>query len=131
MAMWIQDDFWEAAQVMPEKQRAPFLYAVVEYGFTGKEPKGNPPWLPTFLVIKQRIELSNQKSEKGRKMAEARWGKQRGARASRDSDAHAHAQHMQQHEPSTCASTCAGDAAARDTSDAESEREILEGETPP
>lgn len=130
MAMWIQDDFWEAAQVMPEKQRAPFLYAVAEYGFTGKEPKGNPPWLPTFLVIKQRIELSNQKSAKGRKMAEARWGKRGKGQASADGDAQAPAQHMQQHDPSICTSICTDDATACDTRNAESEIEILEGETP-
>ena len=127
MAMWIQDDFWEAAQAMPEKQRAPFLYAVADYGFTGREPKGNPPWLPTFLVIKQRIEMSTQKSEKGRKMAEARWGKHRNAQASEQDDAQAYAQATLQHDPSICTD----DATARDTSDAESEREILEGENPP
>lgn len=129
MAMWIQDDFWDAAQAMPEKQRAPFLYAVTAYGFTGKEPKGNPPWLPTFLVIKQRIEMSSQKSEKGRRMAEARWGK-RDAKASAQTDAQAYAQDMQQHMHKHDSSICTDDAAARDTSDAESEREILEGETP-
>lgn len=129
MSMWIQDDFWEAAQAMPQKQRAPFLYAIAEYGFTGREPKGNPAWLPTFLVIKQRIELSNQKSAKGRAMAEARWGKSK-ARASGETDAQASAQHMQQHDASICTSTCTDDATARDTRNAESEREILEGDTP-
>ena len=52
MGMVIHDDFWAAAQAMPEKQRAPFIYAIVEYRFTGKEPQGSPAWLPTFLVLK-------------------------------------------------------------------------------
>ena len=51
MGMVIHDDFWAAAQAMPEKQRAPFIYAIVEYRFTGKEPQGSPAWLPTFLVL--------------------------------------------------------------------------------
>lgn len=129
MAMWIQDDFWEAAQAMPQKQRAPFLYAVMVYGFTGEEPKGSPAWLPTFLVIKQRIELSNQKSAKGKAMADARWAKSR-ARASAETAAQASSQHMQQHDASTCTSICTDDATACDTRNAESEREILEGDTP-
>lgn len=123
MAMWIQDDYWEAAQAMPEKQRAPFLLAVVAYGMEGVEPKGNPTWLPTFLVIKKRIELSSERSEKGRKMAEARWGK-RDAQASSKADA--------QQRSSICTSICTSNAAASEDDDAEdvlqhyaeSEREI-------
>lgn len=109
MGMVIHDDFWEAAQAMPEKQRAPFIYAICEYRFTGKEPEGSPAWLPTFLVIKKRIELSDEASEKARSKARARWSK-RDAAASNDSDATAHAQHMH--------STCTADAAASNDSDA-------------
>ena len=75
MGVTIQDDFWEAAQALPEKQRAPFLYAVAAYGFDGSEPEGSPPWLPVFIVIRKRIELSNERSERGRAMAMARWGR--------------------------------------------------------
>lgn len=86
MALTIQDDFWAAAQAMPEKQRAPFIYALVAYGYTGEEPKGSPAWLPTFLVIRDRIEMSKRASERGRAMAEARWRK-RDASASGPDDA--------------------------------------------
>ena len=114
MALTIQDDFWAAAQAMPEKQRAPFIYALVAYGYTGEEPKGSPAWLPTFLVIRDRIEMSKRASERGRAMAEARWRK-RDAGASGPDDAgasdeedggtmpedmrkHMH-EHVQQHMP--------------------------------
>lgn len=76
--MVIHDDFWAAAQAMPEKQRAPFIYAIVEYRFTGKEPQGSPAWLPTFLVLKGRLDMGDEKSERARKAANARWGNRPG-----------------------------------------------------
>lgn len=94
MGMVIHDDYWEAAQAMPEKQRAAFIYAIAEYRFTGKEPKGSPQWLPTFLVIKKRIEMGDEASEKGRNMARARWDKERAkqdAEACSEADAQAYA----------------------------------------
>lgn len=78
MGMVIHDDFWAAAQAMPEKQRAPFIYAIVEYRFTGKEPQGSPAWLPTFLVLKGRLDMGDEKSERARKAANARWGNRPG-----------------------------------------------------
>lgn len=98
MGMVIHDDFWAAAQAMPEKQRAPFIYAIVEYRFTGKEPQGSPAWLPTFLVLKGRLDMGDEKSERARKAANARWGNRPGkddamadAAAQAQSDASAHA----------------------------------------
>lgn len=127
MGMVIHEDFWEAAQAMPEKQRAPFLYAIIEYRFTGKEPKGNPAWLPTFLVIKKRLEMGDAASEKGRMMAEARWGKRSEGQASGQPEAQAYAQHVQQHEPSICIA----DAQASDYRNAEVEDELGVGVNPP
>ena len=96
MGMVIHDDFWAAAQAMPEKQRAPFIYAIVEYRFTGKEPQGSPAWLPTFLVLKGRLDMGDEKSERARKAANARWGNRPGkddavAPGQADADAHADA----------------------------------------
>lgn len=91
MGMVIHDDFWAACQAMPEKQRAPFLYALANYRFEKKEPKGSPPWLPTFIALKQRIDMGDEASERGRKMAQARWSKQK-AQASAEQDAQADAQ---------------------------------------
>lgn len=92
MGMVIHDDFWAACQAMPEKQRAPFLYAIVNYRFTKEEPKGSPPWLPTFIALRQRIDMGDEASERGRKMAQARWGKQK-AQADAQHQADADAQH--------------------------------------
>lgn len=118
MAMTIQDDMWEACQMLPAKQQAPFLHAVVSYGFDGKEPEGKPPWLPLFVVIRDRIKMSAAASERGRQMAAARWGKQDAqactqAYAQADATAHAQAYAQDMHEQ-----------------DAESENEIEE-EIPP
>lgn len=118
MGMVIHDDFWAACQAMPEKQRAPFLYALALYRFEKKEPKGNPPWLPTFIAFKQRIDMGDEASERGRKMAQARWGKQK-AQASAQQDAQAQAQQDAQ-----------AYAQASNYPDAEVEDEVVVGEPP-
>lgn len=87
MGMVIHDDFWAACQAMPEKQRAQFLYAIALYRFEKEEPKGNPPWLPTFLVIKDRIEMGDDKSERAQKAANARWEKERARKAQEEAQA--------------------------------------------
>lgn len=126
MGMIIHDDFWAACQAMPEKQRAPFLYALAEYRFEKKEPKGSPAWLPTFIALKQRIDLGDEASERGRKMAKARWGKQKAqasgqqtAQAPCKRDAQAHA-----------AADAQAYAQASNNSDAEVEVELGVGEPP-
>lgn len=91
MGMVIHDDFWEAAQAMPEKQRAAFIYAVVRYRFTGEGPEGSPPWLPVFIAIRGRLDLADEASERGRRAAEARWGKRGESGAPDEPDAPAHA----------------------------------------
>lgn len=104
MGMTIQDDMWEAAQMLPEKQRAPFVYALVAYGMDGAEPKGSPAWLPVFHVIRDRLRLSAEASERGRRMAMARWGKSDGTEQQHDAQAHAqayaqaHDEHMHRHD---------------------------------
>lgn len=136
MAMIIQDDFWEAAQALPKKQRAPFLYAVAAYGFDGSLPEGNPPWLPVFIVIRKRIDMSNEASEKARKRARRRWDKKprdaahgdgsdapADARHGGRSDAQAGAAHDAQADAQHMQSTCQAHAAASETFDAESESE--------
>ena len=104
MGMTIQDDMWEAAQMLPEKQRAPFVYALVAYGMDGAEPKGSPAWLPVFPVIRDRLRLSAEASERGRRMAMARWRKSDVAEQQHDACAHAQAyaqasgEHMHGHD---------------------------------
>lgn len=126
MGMVIHDDFWAACQAMPEKQRAPFLYAIALYRFEKKEPKGNPPWLPTFIALKQRIDMGDEASERGRKMAQARWGKQK-AQAPAQQDAQAQAQHDAQ---AYAQADAYAYAQASNNSDAEVEDEVVVGEPP-
>ena len=75
MAVSVQDDFWEAAQYMPEDQARDFIYALVRFGATGEEPEPGAPWYPTFVACKGRVELSIARKRKARRMADARWSK--------------------------------------------------------
>lgn len=134
MGMVIHDDFWEACQAMPEKQRAPFLYALVEYRFNKKEPKGSPPWLPTFIVLKQRIDMGDEASERGRKMAQARWGKRK-AQADAEQDTQAPAQYdaqayTQAYADAYTQANAQAYTQASNNSDAEVEVEVELGESP-
>lgn len=73
MSVNVQDDFWDAAQWMPEDQARAFVFALVRFGMTGEEPEPGEPWYPTFVACKGRVELSVAKQRKARGMAEARW----------------------------------------------------------
>lgn len=73
MAVSVQDDFWEAAQYMPEDQARDFIYALVRFGATGEEPEPGAPWYPTFVACKGRVELSIARKRKAQRMADARW----------------------------------------------------------
>ena len=126
MGMVIHDDFWAACQAMPEKQRAPFLYALALYRFEKKEPKGNHPWLPTFIAFKQRIDMGDEASERGRKMAQARWSKQK-AQAPAQHDAQAQAQQDAQ---AYAQADAYAYAQASNYPDAEVEDEVVVGEPP-
>lgn len=125
MGMVIHDDFWAAAQAMPEKQRAPFIYAIVAYRMEGIEPKGTPAWLPTFIAIKDRIDMGDKSSARARKAANARWHKQEQSKA--EAPAEHDAQAYAQHEPSTCEAY----AQAQNCNDAEVEVGVRSKEYPP
>lgn len=88
MSVTIQEDMMAAALAMPRKQGDAFLVALLRYGFLNEEPSGKPAWYPTFITCKDRISMSADASTKGRKMAEARWGKQNAqAQTKHDADA--------------------------------------------
>ena len=73
MSVNVQDDFWDAAQWMPDDQAQAFVYALVRFGMTGEEPEPGEPWYPTFVACRGRVELSVAKQRKAKGMAEARW----------------------------------------------------------
>lgn len=57
-AFTFADDYWEAAQCLPEEQRGDFFNAIVSYAFTGEEPGEGSPILPMFLLIRSRVDSS-------------------------------------------------------------------------
>lgn len=138
MSVNVQDDFWDAAQWMPEDQAQAFVYALVRFGMTGEEPEPGEPWYPTFVACKGRVELSVAKQRKARGMAEARWqgrdGKDEDAAPDQASctgdgkhDARDDASIMHDGDASTmhdCGqASCADDAKHRPESESESESE--------
>lgn len=126
MGMVIHDDMWAACKQLPEKQRGAFLLAICNYGFEGVEPKGSPPWLFGFTLIRDRIRMGNEASEKGRAMANARWAKERAkanAAAQQESDTQADATAYAQ-------ASCTDDATAMQQAYAEDEVEVELGDNP-
>jgi hypothetical protein len=125
MGMVIHDDFWEAAQAMPEKHRPDFIYALVAYKMGGVMPKGRPAWLPTFIAIKDRLDMGTKTAERARKAANARWHPEcsEDAQASSQSDAQANAQAYAQADADAYAQ-------AQNNNDAEDEYRVRSIETP-
>ena len=66
---------YEAAAMMTKNQGSEFLLALLHYGFTGEEPTGKHPWLPTFIACKSRIDMSKRARERAQNMANARYAK--------------------------------------------------------
>lgn len=75
MPITIQDDMVEAALLLPEDQGKRFIAGLVLYGSVGIEPSESEPWFPMFVLCKDRIEMSTKAHEKGKRMAQARYGK--------------------------------------------------------
>ena len=69
----------DAAEMMPRKQGMEFVMALLRYGRTGEEPENSPAWLPTFIVCRERIDMSGAKHDKARRMASARYAKMHAA----------------------------------------------------
>lgn len=130
MSVNVQDDFWDAAQYMPDDQAREFVYALVRFGMTGEEPEPFEPWYPTFVACKGRVELSVAKQRKARGMAEARWQ----GRDGKDADAAPDqagcvddAKHDARDEASIMhdgdQASCTGDGKHRPENESESEKE--------
>ena len=132
MSVNVQDDFWDAAQYMPDDQAREFVYALVRFGMTGEEPEPFEPWYPTFVACKGRVELSVAKQRKAKGMAEARWqgrdGKgadaapdQAGCTGDAKHDARGDASTMHDGDQASC--TCGGEHRPEKESESEKESE--------
>ncbi len=130
MGMVIHDDFWAAAQAMPQKQRAGFIYAIAEYRFEDREPEGSPAWLPTFLAIKGRLDMGDERSERARKAADARWKGRKAAEAVPKADADGMRQDADAHADACAQAHADAYADASDNEDTEVEDEVEYKKTP-
>lgn len=106
MAVTIQDEMWEAACELCDKQRDAFLAALVRYAFEGVEPPKTSKIYPMFVLCRTRLDMSKKgheqakqdaeaRSESARKAANARWSKSADAMRPHDADA------MRPHDPPT------------------------------
>lgn len=75
LGVTIHDDMWAAASLLPADQRRALLEALLAYGFDGVEPGGDAPWLPIYVVCKDRVRMSSEKSLAGKALAAQRWNK--------------------------------------------------------
>lgn len=62
MAMYFQDDFWEAVKELPEQDMKDAITALVKYHFEGDDRPDNPIALAILTVSKKRIDLSKTRS---------------------------------------------------------------------
>ncbi len=124
--MIVYDDFWQACKAMPAEDAKDFLYALCAYAFDGVEPSGAPSWLPVYIVVKDRVDMSGKASSRAKTAANARWGK-RSMHARSDSSSEHDAERMHEHADASCgidaSASCNGDASASAPHDAESESE--------
>lgn len=127
MTIKIYDDIWDAAQMLPERQRPAFIYAVCLYAREGLEPSKKTAWLPTFTVIKDRIKLQRKKSERGRAAANARWNADSPPEHFEDAYADAMQTHMQ-NECESDADACANSMQAQCECNAYASSQHLENE---
>ena len=98
MAVTIQDDMWEAAKTLNERQCDAFIAALVRYAFEGAEPPKESKVYPMFVLCKNRLDLSKKgneqakqdaeaRRESARRAANARWAKDAGAMRAHDAGA--------------------------------------------
>lgn len=66
MGMYIQDDYWEAAQSLTAAQRRDFVSALVEYHYTGEAPNLTGVAKAMFTLCRDRIDAAKRSVENGR-----------------------------------------------------------------
>ncbi|WP_240993205.1 DUF6291 domain-containing protein [Berryella intestinalis] len=64
--MYIQDDYWEAAQSLTAAQRRDFVSALVEYHYTGEAPNLSGVTKAMFTLCRDRIDAAKRSVENGR-----------------------------------------------------------------
>lgn len=64
MGFYFQNDYWEGAKYLPENQRKSFIFAVVNYYFTGEEIDLKREAKGQFIQVKRRIDMARQEANK-------------------------------------------------------------------
>lgn len=66
MGFFFQDDYWEGVEYLPDNQKKDFVFAVVSYYFTGKEPALKREAMGQFVQIKKRINMARKEADRKR-----------------------------------------------------------------
>ena len=125
MGVTIQADMLEAADMLPDGQADEFIAALVRFGINGEVPDEGKPWYPMFHIVRDRIQMSAEKSSAAQSLANARWAKKRMEEAQGDAqdnaqvDAHDHAHGDAEEEAHGDAQQGEGPCAPMPTHDAE------------
>ena len=90
MSVTIHGDMFEAASLYGEDEGPKLMWALVDFGENGIMPDPSERWYPTFVALKDRIRLSSEAHDKGRKMARARWSKDKHDAGEQTSMMHEH-----------------------------------------
>ena len=66
MGFYFQDDYWEAVNELPTKQRRELIVGIIEYYYTLEEPtfKGAPK--AVFYAIRERVKKARQEADRKR-----------------------------------------------------------------
>lgn len=80
MGFYFQNDYWEGAKYLPENQRKTFVFAVVNYYFTGEEIDLKDQAKGQFIQVKRRIDMARQEAEKKQKQRDKSGDKPRDKR---------------------------------------------------
>ena len=72
LAVTIQDDMGRVAAMLPDGQRLEFLGTLVAYGLYREEPEPDKPYAILFEAFRERLDMSRESFENGRKGAAKR-----------------------------------------------------------
>lgn len=66
MGFYFQDDYWEAVNELPIKQRNEVIVAIIEYYYTLEEPKLKGVSKAVFCAVRERVKKARQEADRKR-----------------------------------------------------------------
>lgn len=67
MGFFIQDDFWEACEELPQKTQDEVFGSLVRFYFTGEEPNLKGVGKSLFVAFRKRVSLAKEAAERKRR----------------------------------------------------------------